>query len=89
MGLTIDTNEVLTQVARVRGVRAVNGLGLFRRSGEQWLAAPTIELTTYQLPEILGVHAQAGTDPAPPPPPDGSPPIAPSSVPTPVIPELC
>ena len=64
LGGEVRRNEILTQVARVEGVRAVNGLSLFLRESAGWRrlkADEAIELRRYQLPELLGVSVTTGT----------------------------
>lgn len=64
LGGEVRANELLTQVARVTGVQAINALSLFQRGSKGWrrLATDeTISLTKYQLPELLGVRAESGS----------------------------
>lgn len=64
LGGTVRLNELLTQVARVDGVQAVNAMALFQRNAKGWRrlgANEEITLTEYQLPELLGVRVESGT----------------------------
>jgi Baseplate J-like protein len=94
MGVAVGANELITQVARVDGVLAVNGLSLFTRSGKSWRRLQENELLSlrdYQLPELLAVRAETGDDT--PGLPDGlgpsEGPVGPRAVPVPVIPDVC
>ena len=92
LGAAVRANELLTRVARVPGVRAVNGLSLFVETPGGWQRLPAsvaMHLERYQLPELLAVSVQVGRgEPALPP---GL--VAPASesrnVPAPVIPDVC
>jgi hypothetical protein len=101
LGGAVAANELLTQVARVQGVRAVNRLSLFAlKSPATWRRlAPgeDLQLRSYQLPELLGVSAATGSG-APGLPDgvgylDGTGPDGDGTdgraVPAPVIPDLC
>lgn len=64
MGGSVRRNELMTQVARVEGIRVVNGLTLFTRNQQGWVALPepqSLDLQRYQLPELLGVSVATGT----------------------------
>lgn len=96
MGQPVHGNELLTQVARVEGVLAVNALALFRRTPKGWRrlkADEALTLTAYQLPELLGVRADSGNGtPALPGgigALEGQKPDNARGVPVPVIPDLC
>jgi len=91
MGGKVKSAELMTEISRVDGVRAVNALSLFRRKNNKWRrlsAAEFVELTAYQLPELLGVHVATGS---------GTPDFPrgltstgdTTLVPTPVIPDVC
>jgi hypothetical protein len=92
MGVSVNVNELQTQVARVPGVRLVKALSLFQQRGKRWRRLKrneVVSLQKYQLPELLGVSVGTG---------DGAP-LFPSGieatidsgrlVPAPVIPEVC
>jgi predicted phage baseplate assembly protein len=98
VGVTVRGNELMTQVARVSGILAVNGLGLFRRGRKGWQRIPEnkeIKLELYQLPELVGVRVETGR--GTPKLPDGIGAMAGQEqttdgrrdVPVPVIPEVC
>jgi len=96
-GGAVSANELMTQVARVAGVRSVVGLSLFRKDGETWKRQADrqpVSLLSYQLPELLRVSAGTGSS-ATPELPAG---LAPEEegggagagrVPVPVIPDIC
>lgn len=92
MGVNVTANELITQVARVTGVRAVKSLSLFAKKNSKWFRLKSSEIITlkpYQLPELLGVSV--GTGNGDPEFPGG---IESSSgsgrvVPAPVIPDVC
>lgn len=94
--VTVRANELMTQVARVDGVQAVNGVRLFQRGSYGWRAIgerEAIKLENYQLPELIGVKVASGTGvPAL---PDGIGPIEGQkrgdgkAVPVPLIPDVC
>lgn len=97
MGLAVRTNELMTQVARVEGVQAVNAMCLFRREQGLWRRIElnqSVELELYQLPELMGVSVGTGTGDADF--PGGLGPLAGEEggsgwrdVPAPVIPDVC
>lgn len=92
MGEDVRAAELVTQVARVEGVRAVNGLALFRRQDAAWVRmAPeaALELAPYQLPELMALEVGAGGGEPGPPDEGGRPPPDRPIVPAPVIPERC
>ena len=63
LGRAVATQELEVMVARVAGVRVVNGVSLFSRSETGWQALPQqnmqqgqrLELALWQLPELLAV----------------------------------
>jgi hypothetical protein len=94
LGVSVSANELQTQVARVTGIRAVKAFSLFQKNDDGWQRLPDsteIELTLYQLPELLGVSVGTGSGEAPVPSivasDSGS--FSSNCVPAPVIPELC
>jgi hypothetical protein len=94
LGVSVSANELQTQVARVTGIRAVKAFSLFQKNDDGWQRLPDsteIELTLYQLPELLGVSVGTGSGEAPVPSivasDSGS--FSSNGVPAPVIPELC
>lgn len=96
LGGNVRANELMTQVARVAGVKAVNALSLFRRGDKGWRRLNENEfigLEKYQLPELLGVRAETGS--GTPALPDGIGPLEgqasrdSTGVPVPVIPDVC
>lgn len=96
MGGSVRANELITQVARVDGVLAVNTLSLFVRNKKGWRRLgdnEALSLKHYQLPELLGVRVEAGSGtPALPDgigPMEGQPSGPRQGVPVPVIPDLC
>jgi len=105
MGVNVRANELQTQVARVPGVRSVTAISIFakqlvnsgqgskqKKSTAAWLSLnknQSLELTAYQLPELLGVSVGTGSgEPSFPRgikvDDDGS-----RGVPAPVIPDVC
>lgn len=92
MGVSVSSNELQTQVARVPGIRAVKSFSLFQKTDSGWQRLPVsaqIPLEIYQLPELLGVSVGTG---------DGEPSFPSgiesetgtgTGVPAPVIPEVC
>ncbi len=92
MGEDVRANELVTQVARVEGVRAVNRLSLFRQEGGAWVrmaADAALALAPYQLPELMALEVGTGSGEAPLPDSGGRPPPDRPVVPAPVIPERC
>lgn len=90
LGGNVRDAELLTRVARVPGVRAVNDLALFRRDETGWsrlAAGQALELADYQLPELRAVEAASGTGEAGPPRGPGD--EGGGNVPAPVIPDVC
>lgn len=97
MGLAVRTNELMTRVARVEGVQAVNAMSLFRRDQNLWHRLgqnQSVELEPYQLPELMGISVGSGTAQADF--PGGIGPLAGEegggswgNVPAPVIPDIC
>jgi hypothetical protein len=97
MGVAVRDSELVTQVARVPGVRAVNSLNLFsKRSDGRWRRHQEhefLQLKKYQLPELLGVSATSGSGDAEL--PSGIEALGESGnggssgVPAPVIPDVC
>jgi hypothetical protein len=95
MGGTVRASELMTQVARVDGVLAVNKLVLFAKGKGGWRRlGGELSLRHYQLPELLGVRVETG--PGEPALPDGIGSIEGQStrkpsraVPVPVIPKMC
>mgnify|MGYP001259588507 CR=1 FL=1 len=60
----VRSNELMTQVARVEGVLAVNGLSLFDKQKKGWRrlkANQSLTLKDYQLPELLAVRVETGS----------------------------
>jgi len=96
MGGAIRAAELITQAARVPGVKAVNALALFRHSDGGWQRAEAdgaVELRPYQLPELLAVEVGSGSGTPGLPrgasgPADGGAGGG-RAVPAPVIPDLC
>lgn len=102
MGEDLRSNELLTQVARVDGVQAVNGIALFEQVTKNkqlfWRRLPATEaldLKNYQLPELMGVRVEIGRQGDTPQLPQGIGPLegSPSElrdgIAVPVIPDLC
>jgi hypothetical protein len=94
MGAAVRATELITQVARVDGVLAVNALALFRKTEQGWRRVPdgeAITLREYQLPELVGVQAGSGGAGLPEGigPLEGAPPATARGVPVPVIPDVC
>jgi hypothetical protein len=98
MGEAVRVNEILTQAARVEGVLSVNGVSLFLQTSSGWRRLPETEeldLTLYQLPELMGVRAEVGTAGDTPQLPQaigplaGSPPESADGIAVPVIPDVC
>lgn len=97
MGGSVRINELITRVARVDGVLAVNRLALFRKGKLAWRRLGDNEefrLEHYQLPELVGVRVETGS--GTPALPDGigalegqPTPGNRRSVPVPVIPDVC
>lgn len=96
MGGAVRANELITRVARVPGVLAVNAMSLFQRNASGWRrlgAEEAAVLTRYQLPELLGVRVESGS--GTPALPDGigslegQSPARVRGVPVPVIPDVC
>ncbi|MDY6919740.1 MAG: putative baseplate assembly protein [Pseudomonadota bacterium] len=94
----VQANELLTQAARVAGVRAVNGVALFRHNDAGWQRLPEAEafsLAAYQLPELMGVRVAVGGPEDTPQLPQGIGPLQGAAkdsgdgIPVPVIPEVC
>lgn len=92
LGTPVRANELMTRVARVAGVRAVNGLSLFEKTPGGWQRLPAtvaMHLERYQLPELLAVGVQVGRGE----------PVLPAglevssgdsrNIPAPVIPDVC
>lgn len=92
MGASVSANELITQVARVNGVRAVKALSLFAKKNNKWYRlkeSEIVNLKAYQLPELLGVSVGTGNGN-----PDFPSGIEASGgsgrvVPAPVIPDVC
>lgn len=60
----VRASELITQVARVAGVQAINAISLFQRGNKGWRrlnAEQTVNLTKYQLPELVGVRVESGS----------------------------
>jgi hypothetical protein len=96
MGGEVRANELVTQVARVDGVLAVNSISLFTKTKKGWRRLKDNEamsLKEYQLPELMGVLAESGA--GTPALPDGigslegQSPATNRGVPVPVIPNIC
>ncbi|MEW5755357.1 MAG: putative baseplate assembly protein [Pseudomonadota bacterium] len=97
MGASVRANELITQVARIDGVLAVNKLSLFIKGAKGWRRLgenEEVQLKHYQLPELLGVRAETGT--GAPALPDGIGTLEGQAttstsrgVPVPVIPDVC
>lgn len=93
----VRSRELEVEVARVAGVDEVRGVRLFQRSQDTWRALPAIaadgaqvlDLSPWQLPELLAVVAvEAETTPNDPsmlPNPHADP----NAVAVPVVPEMC
>lgn len=86
MGRDVVPRELLTQVARVEGVKSVNELVVYRPVADGWVRVDAVELADYQLPELVSVVVAPGGEA--PPPEEPHVPLSPG-VPTPVIPDLC
>lgn len=94
LGGSVRDAELLTRVAQVPGVKAVNDLALFHRGEAGWTRVAegqALESNAYQLPELRAVEADGGTGAAglprgvgPPSGPEGDQPV-----PAPVIPDVC
>jgi hypothetical protein len=98
MGETVRVNELLTQAARAEGVQSVNGASLFLKTSKGWRRLPQTEeldLTLYQLPELMGVRVEVGSAKDTPQLPQGigplvgSPPEPANGIAVPVIPDVC
>ncbi len=96
MGREVRENELITQVARVDGVLAVNGLDLFAKGKKGWRRLPAstpFALKAYQLPELVGLRVESGTTTPQPPEElgalEGQPTTAGRGVPVPVLPDVC
>jgi hypothetical protein len=93
MGETVRANELLTQVARVDGVLAVNAVALFLDSSKGWRRLPATEdltLLDYQLPELMAVQVEIGSAGEQPGLPQGiSNDNSGNGIPVPVIPDVC
>jgi len=92
LGVSVGANELQTQVARVAGVRAVKAFSLFQKLDGVWKELPQgaqIDLSLYQLPELLGVSVGTGNGDVPVPTIVERDSQSLSGVPAPVIPELC
>lgn len=60
----VRASELITQVARVAGVQAINAISLFQRGSKGWYrlnAGQAVNLTRYQLPELAGVRVESGS----------------------------
>ncbi len=94
LGRAVRAERLETVVARVDGVAVVRGIRLFVREGDRWrrLTGSAVQLTAWQLPELLNVVA-VGVEPGSPDsavPDDLSPPRAVGQgVAIPVVPEVC
>jgi hypothetical protein len=91
LGAPVRANELITQVARVAGVRAVNGLSLFVKTPEAWQRLPAtiaMHLERYQLPELLAVGVQVGRG-EPELPAGLEAQVGNRNIPAPVIPDVC
>jgi hypothetical protein len=89
LGRTVMPDELLTQAARVAGVRAVVPPAvLYTQSGSNWMPVPSVPLQAWQVPALQGVSV-ATDGSAPPPPADakGSDSTGPNLVP--VVPKVC
>lgn len=96
MGNPVKANEAAIDVARVDGVKAVNGLNIFSLENEHWKAIPFVNgltLEDYQLPELVGIRVIVGTSADQAILPEGllnySSTDSASGISVPVIPELC
>ncbi|GGO76209.1 hypothetical protein GCM10011348_02870 [Marinobacterium nitratireducens] len=102
LGRAVRANELLTQAARVEGVQAVNAVALFEQTRVDgktvWRRLPpteALDLSDYQLPELVGVRAGIGGAGDTPPLPGGIGPLqgAPAEpgdgIAVPVIPDIC
>lgn len=92
LGAAVRANELLTRVARVPGVRAVNGLSLFVETPGGWQRLPAsvaMHLERYQLPELLAVTVQAGRGEPVLPAGLEAPATGSRNIPAPVIPDVC
>ena len=96
LGTPVRANELITQVARVDGVLAVNRLALFVKGAKGWRRlgeSEEVSLKSYQLPELFGVRVESGSgNPGLPGgigAQEGQPSAESRAVPVPVIPDLC
>lgn len=103
MGNAVRANELFTQAARVEGVQAVNAVALFEQQNlEQgktgWhrlLEKQSLDLATYQLPELMGVRVDIGKVGDTPKLPNGigalqgAPSDSSNGIAVPVIPDVC
>jgi Baseplate J-like protein len=72
LGRTVMPDELLTQAARVPGVRAVvPPATLYMQSGSSWAPVPSVPLQVWQVPALQGVSV-ATDGSAPPLPADGA-----------------
>lgn len=92
LGATVRGNELIAQLARVAGVRAINGLSMFTKIEGIWKKINPVSglvLLSYQLPELLAVDViPAQIEPGLP--ESLTPAQAPGKqIPTPIIPDVC
>ena len=89
LGRTVMPDELLTQAARVPGVRAVvPPATLYMQSGSSWVPVPSVPLQAWQVPALQGVSvATDGSVPPPPADATGGAASGPSLVP--VVPKVC
>jgi hypothetical protein len=98
LGRSVGERELEVAVARVPGVREVQGVRLFGEAGEGWVPLPPLgdgavrlSLESWELPELLSLVVVDGAPPAD---LQGAPnpfadPNAPPAVPVPVVLEVC
>ncbi len=73
LGRTVTPDELLTQAARVPGVRAVvPPATLYTRSGSTWMPITSVPLQAWQVPALQGVSVSTDGSAPPAPPADGT-----------------
>ncbi len=86
LGRSIAADEILTQIARVPGVLAADGVGLYGQVGIAWAATGVLDLTPWQLPELASVTVSADGVGLPAPP---DPTVATPGQAVPFVPDVC
>ena len=91
LGRTVMPDELLTQAARVPGVRAVvPPATLYTRFGSTWMPVTSVPLQAWQVPALQGVSVATDGSAPPAPPADsmgGGGPSGPNLVP--IVPKVC